>query len=235
MALQQRKVLYEQEYFTHYFLCRYIPKTKGSDRLSRSLLSFKAGHSPHQKAWTDCAVSELKKIRELEGTLIIRALTHTEQRVSDHEQQSIDYLGVKLAHAFSGTYQSDCLQKIKLVPKLVSLNKTERTAALYNAYRFTAPDRIPKRILIIDDILTSGATTQAIIHAVLKALPSIDITIFTLATTDYDTALNQDIELRARPYSWEPNQGWMMVAENTELYGEALATIKGYILNDTFQ
>lgn len=233
MSLQLRKVRFEDEDFPHYFLCTYIPKGAGSDRLSKSLLSFKDGQSPHRKAWTDCATGELKKVDDLQGACILRALHHNEMQVRDHIRHSLDHLGVKIAHAVSGSYQADCLAKIKEVPKLTTLSKAERMTALSQAYKFSIPDRLPKRLLIIDDIYTSGATTLAILSAVLKAVPSCDISIFTLAATDYDPSLNDAIKLKST-YEWEPNDGWMLVAEDSPEYAEALTTLKHYILNDQF-
>lgn len=235
MALQHRKIMIEDEFFKHYFLCSYIPKSTGSDRLSQSLLSFKNGHPPHRKAWMDCAVSEVKKIKDLHGAMIIRALGHDELIIAENSQGSLDQLSVKIAHSVGGDYRPDYLQKTKPIEKLISLNKAQREAVLHGAYRFHVPNRRPKNILIVDDILTSGATVSAMISAVLKALPSVDISIFTLASTDYNTQLNENVTLKSSPYRWVPESGWMIVQEDSERYAETLTALKGFILNNSFE
>lgn len=235
MGLQKQRILYGDEYLTHYFLCRYIPKAAGSDRLSQSLVSFKKGYAPHAKAWIDCAVSEMRTISEVRESLVIRALGHDEQVVVENTGRSLDQLGVKIAHALNGSYQPECIQKSRVTQKLTSLTKAEREEALKNTYRFNMPDRTPKKILILDDILTSGATVRSIMQAILKVFSSASITIFTLATTDYNVLSNKDVKLKSSPYEWETNTGWLRVSEGQEYYAEALAKLKDHILRDSFQ
>jgi hypothetical protein len=139
MALQERKIKHDDNVFAHYFLFSYIPKSHGSDLMSRSLLSFKEGRSPHRRAWIDCAVEEMKSKRELEGAYIIRALGHNELSAPKYVKHALDFLGIKLSHALAGTYGTDLLSKIREVPKLTALSKAERVKACLNSYRFSLP------------------------------------------------------------------------------------------------
>lgn len=49
MGLQTRHIT-GNENLTHYFLCTYIPQSKGSDKLSKNLFGFKKGLYPHKQA-----------------------------------------------------------------------------------------------------------------------------------------------------------------------------------------
>jgi hypothetical protein len=235
MGLQLRVIKHNDKQLSHFFLCHYIPKSIGGDRLSGSILSFKNGLQPHLQAWSDCAVSEMKYVTDLKGAIVIRALGHDEQFIRDNSHRSIDQLSVKLAHALNGSYRPEALQKAKPVKKLISLNKTEREAELRRAYRFASPQGVVKQVLIVDDIMTTGATVFSILDAVRVSLPAIPVSIFTLATTEQATILNESVQLKAVPYEWTPEVGWMVAREGSDQYPATLASLKAHILKDSFE
>lgn len=234
MSLQKRKLLHEAEYFPHYYLCTYIPKAAGSDRLSQSLLHFKNGTSPHLQAWTECAVEELQSVRELREAYVIRAFGHDELVHNSGRNESLARLTVKICNAIQGTYVPNFLEKTRNTKKLAYLSKAEREDEVYRVYRFTSPDRDPKQVLIIDDILTSGATIRSIIAAVLSATPSVKISVFTLAYTAQHGVDNSDVSLKGKSYQWQPNDGWMVAAEGSPEYAATHARIKHLIIHDLF-
>jgi predicted amidophosphoribosyltransferase len=234
MALQHRRILFEQEYFSHYYLCHYIPKSSGNDLYSQSLLAFKENKSLHLKAWSECALAEVRKIESAQGALVVRALHHDEQVVNT-SHRSLDKLGTKLAHALSGSYHPECLQKVRPVAKLLSLSKAEREQELDSVYRFFIPERMPRNVLILDDILTSGSTVRAIIAAVLKSYPAANISVFTLGYTEYDVTRNESIRLKGYDYAWEAGRGWMEVAEDSDGYTISLAKLKDHIVHNFYQ
>ena len=70
----------------------------------------------------------------------------------------------------------------------------QRTAELQNVYQINpaainaaatppAPNAAPTSILLLDDILTTGATILSILQTLHNAFPTCPVTIFTLAKT----------------------------------------------------
>ena len=71
--------------------------------------------------------------------------------------------------------------------------------------------------MLIDDILTSGATAREIIRSILVDYPSADILVFTLANTHNDAILNQKISLASTNYVWQ-EKNWQLVEDGQEEY-----------------
>lgn len=236
MGIQKRKLLYESEYFPHYYLCNYVPKYYHSDLLSQSLIHFKNGSSPHHQAWVECAFEELKKVRELKFCHVIRALGHNERVIEANAKQPINKLTAQLSNAVQGTSLINFLEKVRTTCKLSTsqFTKEQRDDELYNVYQFNSPGRSAKHILIIDDILTTGSTMRAIIAAVLKACPSITISVFTLAHTHYSPEVNANIKLSGKNYSWAHHEGWMLAEEDSPEYARKLSKLKQLIMTDSF-
>jgi len=234
MSLQHKLFSSGKETFFHYFLCRYIPKYIGTDRLSQSIISFKENTPPHPEAWISCAVEAMEDHLALSGSCVIRALGHTETSADSDNPRSLDKLCEGIAEAIKGKYHPEFLTKSKPVGKLTPLTKTEREHAVKDAYQFEFTGILPKRILIVDDITTSGCTLRAIIASVRKVMPDIDISLFTLAWTDYEAYQNASLKLTGNTYTWQPNEGWMEVAENSPEYAVTVDKLKELIRRDTF-
>ena len=234
MPLQHKLFTSGKEIFFHYFLCRYIPKYIGTDKLSQSIISFKENTPPHPEAWISCAIEAIEDQTALSGSCIIRALTHSEVSVDTNHQRSLDKLCRGIAGAIKGTYHPEFLTKSKAVGKLTPLSKTEREHAVKDAYQFVFTGTLPKRILIVDDIMTSGCTLRAIIASIRKVMPDIGISLFTLAWTDYEAFQNASLKLTGNAYTWQPNAGWMEVAENSPEYAVTLGKLRELIMRDAF-
>jgi ComF family protein len=73
------------------------------------------------------------------------------------------------------------LRRHKITQPQTGLSKKERAANLRQAFQVTAPDRIQgQRILLVDDVFTTGATADACAQALLKA-GAAEISVLTLA------------------------------------------------------
>lgn len=228
MALQTKNLLCSAGKFEHYYLCHYRPKSSGSDELSKSILEFKNGHKVHVSVWVDCAVSELSKTLIKEGAVIIRALGHREKTAAG--KTSLDSLGKKLAETFHVQYLPSLLTKPS-TPKLTMLKRHERAEALSNRYSFSGNGF--KEILIIDDILTTGATMCSIANAIRTISNSCPIKIFTLAATDNNSSLNDSLKRGGFLDPGKLKEDLATVHEGIAPYSEA-ATLRSKILNDSF-
>ena len=228
----------------HFYLCHYCPRMTGPDELSDSLILFKEGNPTHLKGWIDCALEMLGSIPLYKNTLVLRALHNDERQLTGHEKNGLDMLGRDIAWTFGGKYQPSLLAKSKTTRKfgLFQHTKREREAALQNVYSLTAP--LPEgdhsRILLIDDIVTTGATASAIIRVIKASAPAANITVFSLARASRDHAFNTGIQLKGRDSQWQPDSGWV-VQEEAMPYGllngaaeMSLAKLTGLIQGDAF-
>jgi ComF family protein len=82
--------------------------------------------------------------------------------------------GVKLA--------SEALRRIRATEQQIGLSRAQRTSNVQGAFKVAA-DRMAdiqgRRIILIDDVLTSGATTDACARALLRAKAAqVDVLVF---------------------------------------------------------
>lgn len=210
--------------FQHRYLCHYRPKSHGSDHLSLSLLRFKKRLQADWQAWTECAAELLLPLVK-NSTLIIRALHQGETRVG---QSALDELGTQIERKANSYYQPELLSKTKYIPSLKHLTQRERIEVLQDVYQFASPGVRVNSVLILDDILTTGATLQAIANAVSKVI-ELPTSFFTLAYTTYDDSVNQGISLQGHAYEWQESQ-WI-AKENEEAY-RSLHALKMKIQTD---
>ncbi len=117
-------------------------------------------------------------------TVILRALNSHETFVTG-TLTPLDRLGNSLATVFDCTYYPAMLHKTKLTPSIKSLTLPEREAALKDVYRIDPElfDLNHRKVLIIDDVTTTGATACAIIKSILEHFPEAGMNIFSLAWT----------------------------------------------------
>jgi predicted amidophosphoribosyltransferase len=74
------------------------------------------------------------------------------------------------------------LKRVRATPQQVGLSKTERADNVQGAFRVPAEHRADiagRRVVLIDDVLTSGATVDACARALLRAgATHIDVLVF---------------------------------------------------------
>jgi glutaredoxin 3 len=76
----------------------------------------------------------------------------------------------------------EMLKRVRATPQQVGLDKTERAADVQGAFK-VAPERRPdvagRRLILVDDVLTSGATVDACARALLRAgAAHVDVLVF---------------------------------------------------------
>ena len=173
--------------------------------IKQEVWSFKDNHGPSVQRWTAKALDLSNSFPKID--YIVRALGHSELSVSGNTK-SLDYLAQTLAVSLEATYAPESLSKQHELTKSTQCTATERKAQVHGAYVFD-PDKIATpqfselTFLIVDDVCTSGATTDEIFRAITEALPHASVYVFTLVKTLYRT--------EARKASWE-------LQHNTQLY-----------------
>ncbi len=220
MALLHENLQIGNASYPHYYLCRYLPSAAGRDTLSHSLLRFKLGRQPDLSGWIDCILATLASLPILPQTTIVRALHHDETAVLLDHPASLDRLGAALAARFHSDYRPSLLRKQRPSRPIKGFSKEKRTDELRDLYYME--ELLPAGpILILDDILTTGATVAAILAALLPCSPRSSFTIFTLARATYEASPNESLPLKGQNYQLEPGMDWTMAEEGAAPYDPA--------------
>ena len=87
-----------------------------------------------------------------------------------------------IAGASGRTVAHAALKRVKATPQQVGLGKSERAQNVQGAFRVPADAKIQvagRRLVLVDDVLTSGATAEACARALLRAgAQSVDVLVF---------------------------------------------------------
>lgn len=237
MALQQTYLSYNNEIYPHYYLCHYLPRSAGRDTLSHSLLKFKRCRQPDLGGWIDCALEMLTAMPVPPGATLVRALHHNETTIPD-TPVALDLLGGQLATRFHHHYHPRLLQKARPNRPVKTFGKPRRKEELRglysidSAYAATLPEGPPKHWLIIDDILTSGATIHAVIQAIHQSYPGTPLTVFTLTKAETTIPPHTPAAIKGLHYQLEQGADWVL-AESPQPY-YSLLQLKSMIQSDTF-
>ncbi|HEY4288645.1 MAG TPA: hypothetical protein VGN00_16180 [Puia sp.] len=189
MSPQETSIAFNDSSYRYYYLCKYLPLSAGVDAPSRSLLKFKRCIRPDLDAWIESTLEVFHNIPLSSGTIIIRALRHDETRVNTSPPSALDLLGQALAAGFQCQYLPSLLQKSRPTLSNKGLTREQRETELNEVYSIP-PGILPTNLsnpsfLLIDDILTTGATIRAIIHTFHQTFPLSPLQIFTLAKVDH--------------------------------------------------
>lgn len=77
----------------------------------------------------------------------------------------------------------DAVSRVKRTRSQGGLTRRQRQKNVQSAFKVTAPDLAGRRILIIDDVMTTGATVSAL-SRVLKKAGAVDVYVLTVARVD---------------------------------------------------
>jgi predicted amidophosphoribosyltransferase len=152
------------------------------DIVSRSLHDFKDGCEPQAARWI--ALAAPRVCRDLKFDIIVRSLGSTELKAS--AGTPLDRLCEAIAGGSGAKYEPVRLEKKMMVRALTSLGgRAARQKELEGIYRFDATG-LPQaaRILLVDDIATTGATLEAVSRAITNAAPDAAVTCFVLARVE---------------------------------------------------
>lgn len=208
----------------------------GSDNLSRSLIRFKKALADDLQAWIDCAVKELKSLLFPIDLIILRALSADETIINTNKKTALDKLGKAISNDLSTTWMTDLIMKKKPTRPLKTLSAIERKNELENIYTLKKKLSIshPEKFLLIDDIVTTGTTMQAIANLLRFHFPDTDIFVFTLAKTTHEDESNSSLSLKGNTYNWYHDQANWMIADAEENYVNYHQLVS-FILMDKFE
>jgi len=180
-----------------YHLAYYFPRIHGNaDTVSEYILYFKDNKEPHTSKWIELATREIRNnIKNID--LIVRVLNSSELSASGGT--SLDRLGATIAKYANSNYEKSALRKTRHTKSLKFLSKAERQREINGSYIFQKPliiSRNNPRILLIDDIVTSGTTIREVNRAIKAVLPNCSLFFFTIGKSRQSRDVNNSNILR---------------------------------------
>lgn len=117
---------------------------------------------------------------------VVRALSSNELQYNKFNITAMDILGFYIANKLDAVYQPDILEQNETHEKFSSqtgLRYEERKKIIEGNY--SAKElKETGNILVIDDVITTGATTEEIIRAIQETNPSKEIQLFSIAISN---------------------------------------------------
>ncbi len=182
------------------------------------------------QAWTSVACEMISEVGDGNKVTVVRALGSQELTIDDGgTYTSLDVLARGIATTLGGPYLPGLLQKTRQVQPLKLLSRVDRGLELQNVYTCLPAAEYTSEVLIVDDILTTGTTIQAIGKAILDINAQAKITAFTLAYADLYTR-SDDPSLSSFSYQWQSIRGWV-ARDHDEMYAALMPLVKS-IRND---
>ena len=186
MQLMQRTLRYtDNAYCTLYHLAYYFSKGPADDQDKKRLLAFKNGEEHAQRYFILNTLDALKKQEPAEDLVVLRALGSAEKAADDDRLSPLDRLGDSIALVYGCSYYPKIVTKHRATRPLKTLNLTARKEELMGVYQVDSHffNFNERPVMIIDDIVTTGATAGAIIRSIVGSFPRARISVLSLAWT----------------------------------------------------
>ena len=130
--------------------------------------------------WTGQILSNSEKFNDVD--IVIPVPLH-KKRFKERGYNQVEGFGIEIAKTLKAQYRDDLLLKINPSKKQALKNRISRWNLMEQSFQLTNTSEIAgKHILLVDDILTTGATLEACIQSLSKA-KKIKISIATMAIT----------------------------------------------------
>lgn len=155
------------------------------DGIKQEVWAFKNGDKNAAERWINKALEVCDALPRID--FVVRALGHAELDASANNK-SLDLFGERLAESIGAEYRPDCLYKTRSLAKSTTCSAKERAQQVRGVYSATSgltasQTKSGPTVLIVDDVLTSGATTGDIKRALSETYPRVGVFIFTLVKT----------------------------------------------------
>lgn len=165
----------------HFFLGYYLSGIK------REIWEFKDSAQEAVDRWLNKSVEQSNALPHVD--YVVRALGHAETTIEHSDNStSLDCLGSSLAEHLHAEYIPTLLSKSRILSKSTALSAAERKNQVKGAYDVHSEilqQADGSTFLIVDDVFTSGATTDEIIRSITAAFPKSKVYVFTLVKTLY--------------------------------------------------
>ena len=176
-----------------YHLAYYFPSSRGreSDTISSHILQFKNNQEPFVTKWIELVLNEVDSLPLVD--LIVRVLGSNETSASGNT--SLDKLGQAIAEATDAKYCPTGVEKKRQTQPLKFMGKDARQKELDGIFTFSIKGKKIgnprlnkggkrfKKILIIDDVTTTGSTIKELYHTIHKKYPKCPVHAFVLGKT----------------------------------------------------
>lgn len=166
---------------SHFFLGYYLTGLK------YEVWAFKEGKEKAISGWISKTIELSSQFPEIQ--YIVRARGHQEITKGASEVTPLDRLAGALANVLDAQYVPEMLVKTQVLKKSVACSAEERKRQVRGVYEFksdlTRDEGNQANFLVVDDVLTSGATTTEIMRAIRAVYPEAKIFLFTIVKTLY--------------------------------------------------
>lgn len=157
------------------------------DGIKQEVWAFKNREKNAVERWINKALEVCDSLPQID--FVVRAFGHAELDASTNTTP-LDLLGARLAASIGADYRPDCLHKSRSLVKSTMCSEKERAQQVLGVYSATPSIAVSQEdsgptFLVVDDVLTSGATTGDIVRALSGAYPRARVFIFTLVKTLY--------------------------------------------------
>ena len=105
-------------------------------------------------------------------------------RMQERGYNQVSLLAIPLGLSFGIAYRPKALRKVRQTPRQVTLSAEQRRTNMEGAFLAEPEDVQGKRVLLVDDVITTGTTLQACCQA-LRLAGARDIFVLTLARAGY--------------------------------------------------
>jgi predicted amidophosphoribosyltransferase len=186
MEVMERKLRYSNTLtFKLYHLCYYFSRAEGYDADRQMVLDFKNEDEEAIRHFILEALAFFGHGHVDEDLIILRPMRSKETKYDHLNESPLDRLGDSIATVFHVTYYPSLLTKSRPTKQVKTLSPSMRKAELQGVYQIEKNyfDYNTRPVLIIDDVVTTGATVCAIIGTILKDFPKTKINVFSLAWT----------------------------------------------------
>ena len=128
------------------------------------------------------AASELMKHNFFEGVDIIVPLPLSKKKKRQRGYNQCDYIARGISKVAGIAIDSNSVIRHIANDTQTHKQREARWKNVENIFSVTTPEKLKgKHILLVDDVLTTGATLSSCANAILKAVPDAKISIFTLS------------------------------------------------------
>ena len=175
------------------YSCYYIPKKYREDiydEISSELLSFKDGNSGGIEFWKKIVIQEFEN---KSYDYVVRVLSSKELKAEG--RKSLDDIGETIASITGSNYIKSVLRKNRSTEQLKFMNKQERENEILDVYEVYSDLNLSnKKVLIIDDVTTTGTTIKAVAKALKTHTQSIKLYSYCLCKTSDDINANANFK-----------------------------------------